>query len=83
LQKSSTINQQRHLIEALIAAINMNDIDLCESLIEEGLDINTRIRICDGCTPLLIALRSQKYEIAEWLLERGCIVAGAACDIDI
>jgi ankyrin repeat protein len=61
-------------------AIASNDLTLCEQLHRQGCSLDARIPSCHDCTPLLHALRLERYRIARWLLDCGVSTRPVYCD---
>jgi len=60
-------------------AIETQDLDLCQRVVQEGADLILGYPSCDGCTPLLYSLHHENTEIASYLIEQSAEIAGEAC----
>ncbi|KLU92528.1 hypothetical protein MAPG_11473 [Magnaporthiopsis poae ATCC 64411] len=79
LDPARAINlDSRKMAEALEAAILNGDLRRCQELVENGCPVDTNLA-CGGCSPLLSALRVDKYLIARWLLSKGASATKLAC----
>lgn len=67
--------------EALKVAIDLGDIILCTRLVQEGVDLNSGIDACKGCTALLYSLYNGQYAISKYLISEGATTAGSTCDM--
>jgi len=62
---------------AMTDAIQRGDLSLCQRLVERGFSIDD---ICEcGCTPLLCACASQRFDVAMYLLSIDASVDGTSC----
>ena len=52
----------------LSMACEKDDLEKVKSLIEKGVDINSK---CDNLTPLMCASLNGNYRIVEYLIEKG------------
>ncbi|KAK5659841.1 hypothetical protein OQA88_13304 [Cercophora sp. LCS_1] len=69
----------RHALEEAI----MNDnVETCDRLFETGCPLNQPLLRCLQCPPLLLALRNDMAEVANWLLVTGddLNILGPICD---
>ena len=62
-------------------AIDVGDINFCARLVQEGVDLESRIEACKGCTALLYSLHNRQYAISEYLVSEGATTAGSTCDM--
>ena len=80
------INKDWQKSESLRVAIDLVDIDLCKSIIEDGTDLRLGFDSCQGCRPLLYALhktidsKRASLDIVETLLLEGASIEGSACE---
>jgi len=69
------------LSSALYDAILADNLKLCEDLVEQNAELNLPVsEMCNGCTPLLVALRNRRVEVAELLIRKGATLSGEACE---
>ena len=54
-------------------------MELCERLIEDGVDLESGFSFCLGCTPLLYSLINARPKIAEFLVSHGASITGQTC----
>jgi ankyrin repeat protein len=79
LDETSQLNSLRHS-SALLTAINTNNIKMCASLLEAGIDIDLPLsNKCGCCTSLTIALDLKKYEVATFLIDQGASISVEGC----
>ena len=62
-------------------ATDVGDIKLCTRLVHEGVDYESGIEVCKGCTALLYSLHKRQYAIAKYLIYQGATTAGSTCDL--
>ena len=60
-------------------AIDINDMELCKRLVENGADLKSGFKFCLGCTPLLYSLVKDRPEIADFLVSHGASITGQTC----
>ncbi|KAL8950877.1 MAG: hypothetical protein Q9222_003111 [Ikaeria aurantiellina] len=72
--------------EALMVAIELADVRLCESIVEDGASLDDGFSVCHGCRPLLYSLslsrgplQEAQLEVSEYLALQGASVEGSAC----
>jgi len=65
--------------ESLELAIESGDLDLCQALVAGGVDTDTGLPDCNGCTPVLYAFSEGQFDIAGYLISQGASIAGTAC----
>ena len=59
---------------ALIIAVDNNCVQLCETLLRMGWDVN-EVRLKDGVTPIHAAVIRKNYTLVDMLIEHGAMVA--------
>ncbi|KAM7200759.1 Ankyrin repeat-containing domain protein [Rhypophila sp. PSN 637] len=57
--------------------------DLYRLIIHRGCSVDCTLPSCGGCTPLFVAVRAGKVNIARWLLESGARALNIQCPIHI
>ncbi|KAI0383992.1 ankyrin [Hypomontagnella monticulosa] len=68
--------------KALETAIEAGNSELCEELRQAGCSLDIDIPDCNGCSPLLLAIRHTKLDIVEWLLAHGASTLKYGCPKD-
>ncbi|KAJ4230962.1 hypothetical protein NW759_002945 [Fusarium solani] len=63
--------QRRRLEAALGQAIEGGDQEYCKKLLSRGCPINVILPGTGGCTPLMLALKLDRPNIAKWMMYRG------------
>lgn len=66
---------------SLELAIESGDLDLCRALVAGGVDTDTGLPDCNGCTPVLYAFSEGQFDIAGYLISQGASIAGTACSV--
>ncbi|KAJ4194400.1 hypothetical protein NW755_003156 [Fusarium falciforme] len=64
-------DQPECLAVALGRAIEAGDQELCQNIVSKGCPIDVILPGTGGCTPLMLALKLDKLEIAKWFLYEG------------
>ena len=64
--------------EPLRLAIELGDVKLCQTLIEEGVNTDKGFSDLGSDTPVLYAFELEKIEVAELLISNGASIAGAS-----
>ena len=86
---ASQSNESRYNSEVLRVAVDLADIDLCKSILEDGADLGLGFNSFQGCQPLIYALdrtidfHGASLEIAEMLALQGASIEGHTCDLGI
>ncbi|KAI0882303.1 ankyrin [Annulohypoxylon maeteangense] len=75
----SSTKQQSSLNLGLEHAIRNGDITLCQRLHDQGCCLTANIPSCNGCSPLLLAIRNGKIDIIKWLLSHGASTLETTC----
>ncbi|CAJ0538686.1 Ff.00g066770.m01.CDS01 [Fusarium sp. VM40] len=68
---------RRHLFEKAILA---GELEKCKEIASHGLSLDLVLPSCGKCTPLSAAIRSQKENVVQWLLETGAKPTNVFCD---
>lgn len=71
--------QHRILAKELEIGIYAGDLQSCQIVHGIGCPLDFDLSECCGCSPLLLALQTCKYDIAEWLLKNGASTTKACC----
>ena len=58
------------------------DIDMCEYMIEKGIDVDSLME-CSGCTPFIFSCHRGNFNICLLLLENGANYNRTACESEI
>ena len=66
-------------LQCLKVAIELDDVDLCQNMLECDVNLNAKFRIGNGCAPLFYALRLGRVSIAERLAAKGASPDGSLC----
>ncbi|KAI1383862.1 ankyrin [Hypoxylon trugodes] len=74
----SNRQQKGHAI-ALENAVVHGDANLCEKLYRGGCHLDADLSSCNGCSPLLLAIRCQKPDVIKWLLANGASTLKPKC----
>lgn len=70
--------ETRSASKPLDLAIQLGDLELCQALVKEGVNIDTGCWDDEDKTPVLCALKCGQYDIADYLIANGASIAGAA-----
>ncbi|KAK8099893.1 hypothetical protein PG999_010267 [Apiospora kogelbergensis] len=65
--------------KALEDAIRQNNLTLCQKLHKNGFNLNTVLPTCGCCSPLILAITSQRFSIIEWLLDQQVLMSRPSC----
>ena len=60
-------------------AIDLGDLEVCKRLVDSGTDLDSGLRMYEGCTPLLYSLHRKQPAIAEYLISQGASIVGSTC----
>ena len=60
-------------------AIKVGDKQLCKRLVDNGADLESGLKFCHGCTPLLYSLIVDRPEIAKFLVRHGASITRQTC----
>ncbi|KAI2601749.1 ankyrin [Hypoxylon sp. NC1633] len=75
---ASTMRQQRQA-RALENAIRHGNLKLCQELFLEGCQLDIDLPSCNGCSPLLLAIRIEKADLVDWLLVSKAVTLKQSC----
>ena len=78
-----TMERNESASEPLKLAIELGDVELCQALMEEGVNTDSGFSDFGGDTPVLYAFAHGQFEIAEYLISNGASIAGAEGDMSI
>ncbi|KAJ8129274.1 hypothetical protein O1611_g4358 [Lasiodiplodia mahajangana] len=67
------------LLMALESAIETEDMETLERLYNQGCPLDISMPNCDGCSPLIVAIRTRKVAVVQWLLTKRCSVLRVSC----
>lgn len=56
-------------------------LDLCKRIISQGCSVERAMASCGGCTPLFVAVRAGRVNIARWLLQSGARIFDLECPV--
>ena len=65
--------------KALEDAIQQNSLTSCQKLHKNGCNLNTFLPSCGCCSPLILAIISQRFSIIEWLLDQQVLMSRPSC----
>ncbi|KAM7191966.1 Ankyrin repeat-containing domain protein [Naviculisporaceae sp. PSN 640] len=54
-------------------------IEICKKIIRQGCSVDCMMASCGGCTPLFVAVRAGRVDIARWLLQAGAKILHVQC----
>ncbi|KAI2469788.1 ankyrin [Annulohypoxylon bovei var. microspora] len=74
-----SLRQQFGLTTALQGAVRKGNITLCEKLRQMGCQLDANMPSCNGCSPLLLAVRHEKIDIIKWLLSQKASTLKTSC----
>jgi ankyrin repeat protein len=72
-------NYNTQSVGELHRAITTGDIEACRMIIQQGSSVTASLKECGSCTPLIVAIRYQKLDIAKLFLDHGASTAGIPC----
>ncbi|KAK9419958.1 putative Ankyrin [Seiridium unicorne] len=76
--KLLSLNTTRNLAKAFSLALRRGQLEFCKNVHNQGCPVDIDL-ICGGCSPLLEAIRLERTEIVEWLLDHGALTTKITC----